>query len=160
MNLPKSIRSFPCIALIAFALTGVTQIGLAQSITPKSTGSPSPAAQPPGVGGSSITVSGMPTPMLQGVISADENKAYMAFQQQINEDPAIKELNAKVAKLTKEIQQVRGDIYATREKLIAANPEMKKIQDKIMASMQSRMNNGPIPMPASGVPMMPTPKSN
>ena len=84
----------------------------------------------------------------------------MAFQQQINEDPAIKELNAKVAKLTKEIQQVRGDIYATREKLIAANPEMKKIQDKIMASMQSRMNNGPIPMPASGVPMMPTPKSN
>ena len=86
--------------------------------------------------------------MLQGIISNEEFKQYTAFQQQINDDPALKEIAAKIANLTKEIQQLRAEANATREKLIAANPEIKKIQEKITAAIHSRSNNGPMPMPS------------
>jgi len=85
--------------------------------------------------------------MLQGIISDDEFKQYTAFQQQINEDPAIKDINAKIAKLSKELQQLRAEANATREKLVAANPEIKKIQDKITTALHARTSNGPMPMP-------------
>lgn len=89
-------------------------------------------------------------PMLQGIVSADELKKHTAFQQQTYDDPAIKEINAKIAKLTQEIQQLRTEANATREKLISANPEMKKIHDKITAAMRTRSGgSGPMPVPIS-----------
>lgn len=94
----------------------------------------------------------LPPSMLQGVISAEEQKKYSAYLQQINDDPSLKEINAKISKLAKEIQQLRMEANTVREKLISANPEIKKIQDKISATMRARSSNGPMPMPmpASG----------
>ena len=41
--------------------------------------------------------------MLTGIISPEEFEKFTAFQQQIGDDPAIRELNAKIAVLHKEL---------------------------------------------------------
>jgi len=149
----QTIRSLPKFAFVAFVFAGSLLTALAQpSASPApSFPQPSPASGPiPGPafgGGPKISPSGLPAPMLQGIISDDEFKQYTAFQQQINEDPAIKDINAKIAKLSKELQQLRAEANATREKLVAANPEIKKIQDKITTALHARTSNGPMPMP-------------
>ena len=153
MDLPT--RLTPRFALLAsifaaLALTALAQPTPAEAVPP--TG-PKPA---PGSGGPVplMNVGGPSAPMmssmLQGIISADEYKAYTTFQQQINEDSAIKEINAKLAKLTKEIQQLRTEANATREKLISANPEIKAIRDKIMDAMHARAGNVSPAMPMPG----------
>ena len=142
------IHSMSKFTFAAFVLAAFSLNSFAQP-TPANPG-PSPS-HGPGIGGPVVSPSGSPVPMgmpmPQSIISADESKTYTAFQQQINEDPAIKDLHAKIAKLTKEIQQLRLEANAAREKLIASNPEIKKIQDKITAAMQTRAPNGAAPMP-------------
>jgi len=109
-----------------------------------------------------MTVSGpstvpMGASMFQGIITDEEYKTFTAFQQQLNSDPAIKAINDKIAKLSQELQKLHAEASATREKLIAANPEVKAIQNKIAAAMRTRMAPGPagpssmpMPMPATG----------
>jgi uncharacterized coiled-coil DUF342 family protein len=92
--------------------------------------------------------------MMKGTLSPDEFKQFMTFQQQINDDPALKTISTKIAQLTKEIQLLRAEANATREKLTAANPEIQKIADKMKAAMSAGTGKGPMPMP------MPTPPKN
>jgi uncharacterized coiled-coil protein SlyX len=91
--------------------------------------------------------------MLTGIISPEEFEKFTAFQQQIGDDPAIKELNAKIAVLHKELLQLQAEARAVREKLISANPEMKVIRDKIMSAGHARTgttpNSMPLPTPAN-----------
>jgi len=152
-NLPPNIRAVSKFAFVAVALAASSLFAPAQ---PSPTESNSPTASPvpgPGGMGPAITKSGPPTPMiaymLQGILSDEEYKTYNAFQLHLNEDPAIKEINTRIAKLAKELQQLRMEANATREKLIAANPEIKAIQEKIATAMRSRASVGPVPMPAS-----------
>jgi len=154
---PRS--TFVALLFAAFSLAAWAQPRPAETV-PSTGPTPAPGGGGPvplmNVGGPSTP---MQSPMLQGIISADEYKAYTAFQQQINEDPAIKEINAKLAKLTKEIQQLRTKANATREKLISANPEIKAIRDKIMEAMHARASKVSPAMPMPGP--MPGPiKSN
>lgn len=139
--------SFVTLVLVVYSLNSFAQP------TPANP-SPSPSPGPGGIGGPAILIPGQPMPMgmpmPQSILTAEESRAYIAFQQQINEDPAIKAINAKIEKLTKEIQQLRSEASATRERLVSSNPEIKKIQDKITTAMQPRVPAGasPMPMPA------------
>jgi uncharacterized small protein (DUF1192 family) len=159
----QPLHSTQKIVFVTLMLATSALITLAQP-RPVETG-PSPLPNPsPGGVGPMISVSGTATapmlpPMLQGVISADEYKEFTAFQQHVNDDPALKEINAKIATLAKELQQLRAEATATREKLIAANPEIKAIQDKIMSVMHTRGGPQPntMPMPRSGPMPMPLP---
>ncbi len=85
--------------------------------------------------------------MLAGIISPEEYRIFTAFQQHINEDPVIKELNAKILEHTKELQRLRAEASAVRDKLVAANPEVLAIRDKIMTVMHPHAGPGPTPMP-------------
>ena len=82
-------------------------------------------------------------PMLEGIISPEEYRKYIAFQQHINEDPALKEL-----------RRLRAEATAVREKLISANPEVMAIRDKISGAVMHLL-------PSTGSTLMPMPvKSN
>lgn len=140
----QTIRPTSRFALVAFVFAAFPLATFAQPV-PSAT--PASSTSGPGGGGPVIAPSAMPPPaMPPGNVSADELKKYSAFQQQINEEPAIKDLMVKIAKLTQEIQQLRAETNAIREKLTAANPEMKKIQDKITSAMRTRTTNGPMPL--------------
>ena len=89
-------------------------------------------------------------PMLEGVISHEEYRKYVAYQQQISADPALKELEARIEDQIKELRRLRAEATAAREKLISANPEIMAIRDKINGVM---MHFGPSP----GSKFMPTP---
>jgi uncharacterized coiled-coil DUF342 family protein len=97
--------------------------------------------------------------MLAGIITPEEYRTYVEFQQHLNDDPAIREMNAKIAEAAKELQRLRAEAGAVRERLTDANWEIKTIRDKIMSVMRPRAGSGPSPMPAP----IPTPapaKSN
>ena len=143
----QTIRSIPRFACVAFVLAAFSLTTSAQPVPAAAVHSPAPLPGPGGGPAIALSSPPGPMPMLQGVISADEFKTYTAFQQQVNEDPAIKDIEAKIAKLTKDIQRLRMEANATRERLIASHPEIKVIQDKIMTAMPARALQGPAPMP-------------
>jgi hypothetical protein len=91
---------------------------------------------------------------LEGIISAEEYRKYVTFQQHINEDPALKELDAKISDHLKELRRLRAEATAVRERLISANPEVMAIRDKISGAVMHLL-------PGTGSTLMPMPvKSN
>ncbi len=134
--------TFAAFALAAFSLTALAQPGPSVAV-PAPSGKPAPSGGPPAFGPFVPTF----PPMLEGIVSHEEYRKYTAFQQQISEDPVIKELNAKIAEQARELQRLRGEASAARERLISANPEIVAIRDKIMTLMHVRASGGPMPMP-------------
>lgn len=157
----QTSRSAPKITCTAFAFATFTLTALAQSGPPlaipttsakpaQDGGAPVPAPRPT-MFGSSAT---MFPPMLEGIISPEEYRKYIAFQQHINEDPALKELDAKISDHLKELRRLRAEATAVREKLISANPEVMAIRDKISGAVMHLL-------PSTGSTLMPVPvKSN
>lgn len=88
--------------------------------------------------------------MFEGIISHEEYRKYVTFQEHVDEDPAIKELNAEITGHMKEVRRLRAQTNAMREKLISANPEIKAIRDKISGAV-IRFSTGarsmPMPVP-------------
>jgi len=97
-----------------------------------------------------VPMSGAFPPMLVGVISPEEYRRYSEFQQHLSDDPALKELETKIRARLKELQQIRAEANAVRERLIAANPEALAIRAKITAALFARTGAGPalLPVPA------------
>ncbi len=102
---------------------------------------PMPGNAPAGVSNS------MFPPMLQGVVSPEEYRDYIEFQHQLDDDPAIKELNAKIVEVTKELRQLRVESSTLREKLTGANPKIEAIREKLISAMRPHFGSGPVPMP-------------
>jgi len=79
----------------------------------------------------------MPTPFLPGNITAEEFEKYSAFQQKLNDDPKIKELNAQIADHLKEVRRLQANLHAARDQAMLADPEIKAIRDKLMSAAHS-----------------------
>jgi len=150
----QSIRSAPQITIAAFVLGLCPLSVIAQPGPPRidTSGAPKPAQN----GGPAVTAPGqnfngppiqmMKSPSVDSILSPEELQKYTAFQQQLNDDPAIKELNAKIVAVNKELHQLQAESRALHEKLLAANPEIKAIRDKIMTAAHVRTGTGPGPI--------------
>jgi hypothetical protein len=94
-----------------------------------------------------VPVAGTFPPMLAGVITPEEYRKYSEFQQHLSDAPAIQELEAKIRTRVKELQQLRAETNAARERLIAANPEVLAIREKISAALFVHPGAGPVILP-------------
>jgi len=151
---PAPFSSARHLALLGFALAASFLVG-AEPPRPSGGDPTSPSKLVPGKApvappGSPVRLgeSGvMPTPAFNSMISSEDFSKYSAFQQQLNQDPAIKALNEKVSVHIREIQLLQAEANALRDKLISANPEIAAIRDKIAIAMRAHASNGPIPLP-------------
>ena len=134
-------RSWLRITILALALAMFVATASAQ---------PTPVRTAPG-GANAPAPSGPPSPMLSpvlsGIISQEEYAKFTAFQQQLNDDPTIKALNASITGHIKALQQLQTEVHAAREKLIAANPDIKAIRDKMMSAGRAGAGSAQIPVP-------------
>ena len=85
--------------------------------------------------------------MLEGIVSPEEYQKYTAFQEHLNANPEIRQLNAQILELVREERRLRAEANALREKLMAANPEIMAIRAKFAA----------LTVPGGGPPVSPVP---
>lgn len=95
---------------------------------------------------------------LEGIITLDEFQSFMKFQQQVNDDPASKELIAKIIALRQQAQQLQAELSKMRGKALADNPGMKAIADKMQAAMLAHSPMPPMSMMPAPAPTAPAPK--
>lgn len=140
-------RSLSRPAFITLASAALILTGWAQPKPEKASPGGGPTVMPaaPGnMGPHAPTLS----PALAGIITQEEFNKYTEFQQKLNDDPSVKELNAKISEHIKAIKQLQTEAHAMREQLIAANAEIKAIRDKIMAAGHNHTGSGAGPVPA------------
>jgi hypothetical protein len=100
---------------------------------------------------------------LEGVITLEQLRAFMKFQQEVNEQPEIKELLAKLAAQTQQVRLMQSELSKARAKALTDNAEMKAIADKMQGAMRARTSMPFAPAPGtagSPMPMAPAPSSS
>ena len=153
----QSRRFLPQITFLTLAFAACSLSAWAQPSPAKPDSSPTSVKAAP-AGGPTVPTTGpvafgppvpMLSPALNGIITPEEGAKLQAFQQQLSQDPAVKEMNARIGAQIKELQHLQAEANALREKLIAANPEIKAIQDKIIAAGRAHARPMPFMMPGN-----------
>jgi len=85
---------------------------------------------------------------LEGVVTVQEFKKYLEYQNSLRNQPEIKVLNDKIMVHVKEMQALQAELETLRKKALESNPGAKEVGDKIQKALQKSappMTSAPIP---------------
>jgi hypothetical protein len=68
---------------------------------------------------------------LDGVVTEEEFKSYLAFQNKLRDEPKVKALNEKIISLVGEMQKLQVELDAARKTALDSDPKAKAVGDKI-----------------------------
>jgi hypothetical protein len=89
-----------------------------------------PAGTPPYTPQANAVVSLVPK-HLDGVVTEEEFKSYLAFQNKLRDEPKVKALNEKIMSLVGEMQKLQVELDAARKTALDSDPKAKAVGDKI-----------------------------
>ena len=151
----RSLRRFFLPTLSACVALAVRLSGADAPTPVPAAATASPAATSPAAVAPAPAPKVMPLQLpkaLEGVITQEEFEAYIKFQQEIREDPVIKDLNNQIRAKRNEMFDLQKKAQAAVQASLEAHPDIKAISDKIKAH-----NTRPATAPGGAPALRPAP---